>query len=154
MEVLKKASPEATGGGVRGSGDNLSSCLRPRPSSLRSETWWLFDFRRYMYTVKWCWWGALFFRAGRETQGAIFQHPFPQNVQRTVFFVFFFKKAYSSLSGVFLSLYLYLYHVILFFFFFSFLFFFLIAFIAGRSLFNEICTTLFQTTHVLLFGNI
>lgn len=74
---------------------------------------------------------------------ALFQHQFPQlNVQRTVFSKRHILH-YRGFSYHFIYICIFVPCDL-----------FLIAFIAGRSLLNEICTTLFQTTHVLLFGNI
>lgn len=76
-----------------------------------------------------------------------FQHHCPST--KCIEKVFFPKKERGIFvvnGGFLITLFIfaYLYHVI----------FFLIAFVAGWSFWNnDICTILFQTTHVLLFGN-
>lgn len=151
MEVLKR---HLLGPRVGGSGDNFFFFFfLPWAPTLHLYGLklgdFVFDFSTedicIRQSIKWCWWGALFFGAGREVTET--QALFPASVSPTKCTENSFSKGIFFIIGGFLItlfIFAYLYHVI----------FFLIAFIAGRSLLNEICTTLFQTTHVLLFGNI
>lgn len=133
VEVLKKhLLRPRVGWGGQGVRRQLFSCCRPHLPSSRSETGWLFDFSTenicIQQSIKWCWQGAFFFRAGRETQGRrfFFQHRFPQlNVQRTVFFKRHILH-YWGFSYHFIYICIFVPCDL-----------FLIAFIAGRSLLNE-----------------